>query len=393
RLPMRQPCRMALCPTVTSSPMTSANPCGLLSFACVTCSTEPSWILLRAPMRTALTSARITVSGHIEQSSAAMTSPITTALASIMARAPNCGVLSSKRRIELLCMTDSGGLIRMRNISKCGKAIMAASETAINPFLRDTELPDFPALRPGDVEPAFVELLAQNRRAIEALLDTVREPGWQTLIEPLEALDNRLEKAWAPVGHLNGVANTPEWRQAYEAVLPMLSAYGSWVGQNRRLYDAYLQLRASGEYERLDEARQKAIDNALRDFRLAGVALEGDARQRYGELRQQLADLSTRFSNNVLDATQGWFRHIVDGELLAGIPETALQMYRQAAQTRNLEGYVITLDAPSYLPVMQYAVDRELRRELYTAYGTRASDLGPQAGQWDNSALMEEILA
>lgn len=270
---------------------------------------------------------------------------------------------------------------------------MAASGAAINPFLRETELPDFPALQPQDVEAAFAELLPSNRRAIEQLLDTVREPTWQTLIEPIEELENRLEKAWAPVGHLNGVTNTPEWRKAYESVLPLLTDYGTQLGQNRRLYDAYLQLKNSAAYVQLDEARRKVIDNALRDFRLSGVALEGDAKKRYGELRKQLADLNTRFSNNVLDATQGWHKHITEATQLAGIPETALQTYRQAAQTRELEGYVITLDAPAYLPAMQYADNRELRRELYTAYSTRASDQGPHAGQWDNSKLIDEILA
>jgi oligopeptidase A len=270
---------------------------------------------------------------------------------------------------------------------------MAASGAAINPFLRETELPDFPALQPQAVEPAFTELLAHNRRAIEELLDVVQEPTWQALIEPLEALDNRLEKAWAPVGHLNGVTNTPEWRKAYETVLPLLTEYGTQLGQNRRLYEAYLKLQQSAAYAELSEARRKVVDNALRDFRLSGVALDGAAKERYGELRQQLADLHTRFSNNVLDATQGWFKHITDAALLAGIPETALQTFKQAAQTRDLEGYVITLDAPAYLPAMQYADNRELRRELYTAYSTRASEQGPQAGQWDNSRLIEQILA
>lgn len=270
---------------------------------------------------------------------------------------------------------------------------MAASGAAINPFLQETELPDFPALQPQAVEPAFTELLEHNRRAIEELLDVVREPTWQTLIEPLEALDNRLEKAWAPVGHLNGVTNTPEWRKAYETVLPLLTEYGTQLGQNRRLYEAYLKLKQSAAYATLDEVRRKVIDNALRDFRLSGVALDGAAKERYGELRQQLADLHRRFSNNVLDATQGWFKHITDVALLVGIPETALQTLQQAAQTRNLDGYVITLDAPAYLPAMQYADNRELRRELYTAYSTRASEQGPQAGQWDNSRLIEQILA
>lgn len=262
-----------------------------------------------------------------------------------------------------------------------------------NPFLKNTELPDFSALQPQFVESAIEQVLHDNRRAINDLLDGVDEPTWQTLILPIEELDDRLEKTWSPVGHLNGVMNTPEWRQSYEAVLPKLTEYHTELGQNRKLYEAYKKLAESAEYTRLDEARRKVIDNALRDFRLSGVALEGEAKKRYGELRQSLAELSTKFSNNVLDATQGWHKQIIDANDLRGIPATALQMYRQAAQARSLDGFVITLDAPAYLPVMQYADDRELRRELYTAYSTRASDQGPQAGQWDNSTLMTQILA
>jgi len=274
---------------------------------------------------------------------------------------------------------------------------MSVDNSKLNPLLIDAELPPFAVLQPQHVEPALSELLASNRRAIEALLDELQQPSWQTLVLPLEELEDRLEKAWAPVGHLNAVTNTPEWRQAYEAVLPKLTEYGTELGQNRRLFEAYEKLAQSAEYQTLDEARRKVIDNALRDFRLSGVALEGAAKQRYGELRQRLAELSTRFSNNVLDATQGWTKHIADDaagqQLLRGIPDMALQAYRQAAQTRNLEGYVLTLDAPAYMPAIQYAEDRELRKELYAAYTTRASEQGPQAGRWDNSPLMQEILA
>lgn len=270
---------------------------------------------------------------------------------------------------------------------------MSVNNATSNPFLAEAELPAFAALRPQDVEPAFQQLLSSNSNAIEKLLDELTQPSWQTLVLPLEELEDRLEKAWAPVGHLNGVMNTPEWRRAYEAVLPKLTEYATALGQNRRLFEAYQALAQSTEYQTLDEARRKVIDNALRDFRLSGVALEGAAKQRYGELKQQLADLSTRFSNNVLDATQGWHKQITDIEWLRGVPETALQTYRQAAQTRSLEGYVITLDAPAYLPALQYADNRELRAEIYTAYSTRASEQGPQAGRWDNSQLMQEILA
>lgn len=266
-----------------------------------------------------------------------------------------------------------------------------------NPLLA-SGLPDFAHIEPQHVAPAIDHLLAANRRAIADLLDQLCPrgplvPGWDTLVAPLEEIDNRLDNAWAPVGHLNGVTNTPAWREAYEQALPKLTAYSTELGQNRELFDAYVSVADSVEFAALPEAQRKVVTNAVRDFRLSGVALDGQPKQRFGELRQQLAELGTTFSNHVLDATQGWFKHIVDVNILRGVPETALQLYRQAATTRELDGWVITLDAPAYLPAMQYAEDRELRRELYTAYTTRASEQGPNAGQWDNSSVMVGILA
>ncbi len=266
-----------------------------------------------------------------------------------------------------------------------------------NPLLATRELPDFSRIAPSLVAPAIDTLLADNRRAIADLLALLQPrgeiaPSWSSLVLQLEELDNRLDNAWAPVGHLNGVTNTPEWREAYEQALPKLTAYSTELGQNRELFEAYERAAASPEYAQLDEARRKVIDNALRDFRLSGVALEGDDKQRFGELRQRLAELGTTFSNRVLDATQGWRKQVADVESLRGVPATAIEMYRQAALSRELDGYVITLDAPSYLPAMQYGENRELRRELYTAYTTRASEQGPNAGQWDNSQLMVDIL-
>ena len=267
-----------------------------------------------------------------------------------------------------------------------------------NPLLNTNALPDFARIEPQHVAPAIDFLLAENRRAIADLLGQMQPrgvvaPSWSTLIAPLEEIDNRLDNAWSPVGHLNGVTNTPAWREAYEQVLPKLTAYSTELGQNRDLFNAYEAVARSDDYAQLSEAQRKVITNAVRDFRLSGVALDGDAKTRFGELRQKLAELTTNFSNHVLDATQGWHKHLSDVAPLRGVPETARSMYRQAAQSRELDGYVITLDGPSYLPVMQYAEDRELRRELYTAYTTRASDQGPNAGQWDNSALMVDILA
>lgn len=277
---------------------------------------------------------------------------------------------------------------------------LVATPSAASALLEAGSFPDFAQLDPTEVVGVFDALLATNRAAVATLLDeldaltgTGGTLAWQQLVVPLEELDDRLERAWAPVSHLNSVTSTAAWRQAHEAALPLLTAYQTELGQNQRLYEAYRTLVESPEYATLDAAKRAVIDHTLRDFRLSGVALEEPARSRYGELKQALAELGTRFANNVLDATQGWFKHLTTVDALQGVPATALAIYRQAAAARDLDGYVITLDGPAYLPVMQYADDRELRRELYTAYTTRASAVGPQGGRWDNSELMAQILA
>lgn len=266
-----------------------------------------------------------------------------------------------------------------------------AAATPDNPLFAPG-LPPFDRIRPEHALPAIRQRLADNRRRLEAIVAAAGPaPGWDSLIAPLEEIGDALECTWAPVSHLNGVTNTPEWRAAYEAVLPELTRYSTEVGQNRALYEAYAALAATPAFAGLPAPRRRSIEHALRDFRLSGVALEGEARERYGALRQRLAELGTRFANNVLDATQGWTRHL--DQAPAGAPESVLETWRAAAAERDLPGYVITLDIPSYLPAMQYCEDRELRRELYQAYTSRASECGPNAGQWDNGPLMTEILA
>ena len=182
-------------------------------------------------------------------------------------------------------------------------------------------------------------------------------------------------------------------RAAYNAGLPKLSAYHSELGQHAGLYQAYRQIADGAEYARLNAAQRKVIDDALRDFRLSGIALPPDQQTRYQEIQQELASLCARFSENVLDATQAWTKHLTESGSLAGLPDSAQALARQAAQQRGLEGWLLTLELPSYLPVLNYADDRELRRELYDAYCTRASEQGPNAGQWDNGPVIERILA
>ncbi len=263
-----------------------------------------------------------------------------------------------------------------------------------NPLLENPVLPTFSAIEAAHVEPAIDELLQRCRSNLRQVLDGVKQGpvSWERLVAPLEEQDDILNKAWSPVSHLNSVKNSESLRAAYTSTLSKLTAYGTEVGQNSELCEAYKALVASPAYEQLSQPRKAMLEHALRDFHLAGVDLPADKKKQAADLQQRLSELNTRFANNVLDATQGWFKQITDEAQLQGLPDTARSLARQAAQQRELDGWVFTLDIPSYLAVVTHADDRSLREELYTAYATRASELGPNAGQWDNGPLMAEIL-
>ncbi|OBX35032.1 oligopeptidase A [Halomonas elongata] len=243
--------------------------------------------------------------------------------------------------------------------------------------------------------PAIETLLAENREAIEALVARAEReaPTWDTLAAPLEALNDRLSRAWSPVSHLNGTMNNPALREAYEQSLGMLSDYTTWLGQHEGLFRAWQALKDGPAWAELDEGQRRTVDNALRDFRLAGVDLPADKKQRYGEIQARLSSLANTFSNQLLDATQAWHLVLNDDSRLAGLPESALATLAANAEAKGQQGYRITLDFPSFFPVMTHADDRELRREVYTAFVTRASEKGPNAGEFDNAPVMEEILA
>jgi oligopeptidase A len=262
-----------------------------------------------------------------------------------------------------------------------------------NPLLELDGLPPFSHIKPEHVKPAVDQLLAESRRQVEQLLQQNSCYTWDNLVEPLDTMDDRINRAWSPVGHMNAVVNSDALRETYNECLPLLSEYGTEMGQHEGLYRAFRQIADGDEYTRLDTAQKKVIDNALRDFRLSGIELDQDARNRYKEILQKLSQLASQYSDNVLDATNAWHKQIIDETLLAGLPESARSLARQTAEQRGLEGWVFTLEFPSYYPVITYADNRSLREELYSAYVTRASDQGPQAGQWDNAAIMDEILA
>ena len=263
-----------------------------------------------------------------------------------------------------------------------------------NPLLEMTGLPPFSRIEPEHVEPAIDTLLAEIRAEVERRLDEYAgRYDWDNLIQPLEDLDDRLGRAWSPVSHMNSVVNSEALRKAYNACLPKLSEYATEMGQNRRLYEAYRFIKDSPAFAELDTAQQKIIDNALRDFHLSGVDLSEEKKARFREIRQRLSQLTTRYEENVLDATQAWSLHLEDESRLAGLPDSARAMAKQAAQQKDKSGWLFTLDFPSYYAVITHADDRALREEIHQAYVTRASDQGPNAGRWDNAEVMEEILA
>ncbi len=263
----------------------------------------------------------------------------------------------------------------------------------INPLLSNTTLPLFSQIKPEHVEPAIDQLLAEARAVVEKQLQASTDYSWENLIEPIENAEDRLNKAWSPVSHMNSVVNNDALRDAYNACLPKLSEYSTEMGQHEKLFNAYRHIAESPAFVTLDQAQRKIIDNALRDFRLSGIDLDADKKQRFKAISLQLSQLASQYEENLMDATNAWSKLIRDEQGLAGLPPTALAQARQTAESENADGWMITLQFPSYSAVMTYADNRELRREHYEAFATRASDQGPHAGRWDNSEIMEKILA
>ncbi|MFT8210359.1 MAG: oligopeptidase A [Symbiopectobacterium sp.] len=262
-----------------------------------------------------------------------------------------------------------------------------------NPLLTPFTLPPFSAINIDDIVPAVQSVLTDCRNAVERVVAQGAPFTWENLCQPLAESDDRLGRLFSPIGHLNAVKNSPELRSAYEQCLPLLSEYSTWVGQHTGLYQAYRDLKEGAHYATLSVAQKKAVDNALRDFELSGIGLPPEKQKRYGEIAARLSGLGAQYSNNVLDATMGWNKHVTDVAQLEGMPESALAAAAAQAEAKGLEGWLLTLDIPSYLPVMTYCANQALREEMYRAYATRASDQGPNAGKWDNSEVMAEELA
>jgi oligopeptidase A len=263
-----------------------------------------------------------------------------------------------------------------------------------NPLLEMGHLPPFKHILPEHVVPAIETLLSEGRALVDRLLESnSSDYNWDNLIQPLEDFDDRLSRVWSPVSHMNSVVNSDALRDVYNACLPMLSEYSTEMGQNQKLYQAYKYINEHDRFKQFDQAQQKTVTNAMRDFHLSGVDLAEDKKQSFKENSQKLSKLKTRFEENILDATQAWKKVITDASDLSGLPESAQAMAKQAAESKGETGWLFTLDFPSYFAVINYADDRELRKEVHQAYVTRASDQGPNANQWDNSEVMNEILA
>ena len=259
-----------------------------------------------------------------------------------------------------------------------------------NPLLDFNGLPRFATIRTEHITPAVEALLTENRALIKRLTATSVAATWDSFVAPLEDANERLGRAWGVVGHLHGVLDSPELREAYNANQPGIVQYWTELGQNLALFEKYKALRASTEFASLKGQQQKIIDNEIRDFRLSGAELSEEKKQRYAQIMDELARLSTKFSENVLDATNAFSTTVEDLADVAGIPEDSLELAAEAAQKVGAKGWKFTLHAPSYMPVMQYADNRDLRETIYRAHVTRASEFGKP--EWDNTPLIAQIL-
>ncbi|MBI3147936.1 MAG: M3 family metallopeptidase [Betaproteobacteria bacterium] len=259
-----------------------------------------------------------------------------------------------------------------------------------NPLLDFRGLPRFAEFAVAHVTPAIESLLAENRAVVAQVASASTPPTWDNFVQPLEDAGEKLSRAWGQVAHLNAVKNSPELREVYNALLPKLTEFYTEMAQNEALYRRYKELAASAEFARLDAAQQRIVGNELRDFRLGGAELAAPAKERFKAVQEELANLAARFEQNVLDATDAYGLVIDDASRLAGLPQDQIEAARAEAERAGVGGWRFTLHAPSYLPALQYADDRELRATLYRAYVTRASEFGP--AEHDNTALLRRIL-
>ncbi|WP_288412193.1 M3 family metallopeptidase [uncultured Herbaspirillum sp.] len=268
---------------------------------------------------------------------------------------------------------------------------MTTTDIAANPLLDFSGYAQFDAIKPEHVTPALDKLLADASRLVTELEAPMTEVTWDNFVEPLESATEKLGRAWSVVGHLNAVMDTPALRATYNENQPRLVEFWTALGQNLALFEKYKALQASPAFASLSAARRKVVDNAVRDFRLSGAELPEDKKERFAEIQEKQAMLTTRFSENVLDATNDFGLFVEDEAELSGLPADVKQAARAAAEKDGKPGYKFTLHFPSYFPVLQYADNRALREQIYRANATKASELGAKP-EWDNSANIDQIL-
>jgi len=261
-----------------------------------------------------------------------------------------------------------------------------------NPLLSNNDLPQFSQIKPEHIVPAIEQLLADARATIEKVLTDNNSYTWDNLISPIDSVEDKISRAWSPVSHMNSVTNNDDLRDAYNECLPKLSEYSTEMGQHDALFKAYTSIAESDSYANLETAQKKIIQNSLRSFRLSGIALNDEKKVQYKDINLELSQLTSRYEENLLDATNDWSKLIKKKSDLAGLPESALQQAKQTAEMEDEKGWMLTLQFPSYLAVMTYADDRQLRADMYKAFSTRASELGADK-DWDNTQIMDSLIA
>lgn len=265
-------------------------------------------------------------------------------------------------------------------------------ENPLSRGAKGNQLPEFTGIDPVHVMPAIEHLLAEYQQGVEGQLESTSEQGW-ALVEAETAWADALARAWSPVSHLNSVVDNAELREAYNAGLERLTEHANWRQQHYGLFEAYRALKESADFKQQSAVRQRIVELELRDFHLAGVDLSAADQAEYREITMRLSKLRSKFSENLLDATRDWTRHFEQASDLDGLPEAELKLLAGIAESHGREGWMADLNAPAFQAIMTYANDRGLRREIYQAYVTRASEKGPAAGQWDNSPIISEVLS
>ena len=264
--------------------------------------------------------------------------------------------------------------------------------TKENPLLEKFDLPPFDRIKAEHIKPAIDELINNNKKSIEDLINNTQMYSWENFFQKIEDQEELLHQTWSPASHLHSVADNNDIRKAYKECIANISNHSTEIGQNKPLYAAYEKFSKSASYKKLSGPQQKIIDNALKDFRLSGIELDEKHKKKYKKIQKEISELQTKFEENLLDATHSWKKHILKESELIGIPDSVKALAADTAKNENKKGWLFTLEFPLYMPVMKYAENVELRKEMYCAYVTRSSDLGPDGGKWDNTDLMYKIL-